>query len=88
MGIGEISPQAQAVDYIALRSPTSGSYHFFLDNVTIRRHDGSIKAVVWASRKDSLKPVFLHCGKWYESWEAVSAVSGIPFSELSIRTVE
>jgi len=87
-GIGEISPLPQAVDYIALRSPNRGMYHFYVDNVVIRRHDGSTKAVVWASRDDSLVLRFGHCGELYNSWESLAEVSGFPFAELTVRTVE
>jgi arylsulfatase A-like enzyme len=87
-GLGEVAPLNQAVDYIALRAKQSGSYHFFLDNVTIRRHDGSIKAIIWASRNDTLRLRYRYCGRMYNTWKAVAEASGFPFSQVSIQVVD
>jgi len=86
-GLGEVAPLNQLVDYIALRATQSGSYHFFLDNVTIRRHDGSTKAVVWASRDDTLHLRYRYCGSMYNTWESVAEVPGFPFSSVSVQAV-
>ncbi len=87
-GIGEVAPLPQVVDYIALRSSQRGSYHFYLDNIVIRRHDGSPKAVIWASRDDTLRLRYRYCGSMYNDWESVAAVSGFPFSEVSVQAVD
>jgi hypothetical protein len=88
VGIGSVAPLGQTVDYIALRSPTSGTYHFFLDNVEIRRADGSLKTVIWASGSDSLRPFYRYDGVRHSRWQSVSAVDGFPFTDLSLRSVE
>jgi hypothetical protein len=88
IGIGNMSPLAQGVDYIALRSPVPGSYHFFLDNVVIRRADGSIKAVVWESSADSRRSFYRYDGARYTDWLTVSTVEGFPFSVLELQSVD
>jgi arylsulfatase B len=87
-GIGEIAPLAQAVDYIALRSSQRGSYHFYLDNIVVLRHDGSTKAVIWASRDDFIPLQYRYCGEIYKSWESVAGVTGFPFSKVSIQAID
>lgn len=87
-GVGEVAPLPQVVDYIALRSATRGTYHFYLDNVAILRHDGSTKAIIWASRDDTLRLRYQYCGTMYENWESVAEVSGFPFSSVSIQPVD
>jgi len=87
-GVGEVAPLPQVVDYIALRSAKRGDYHFYLDNVAIRRHDGSTKAVIWASRDDTLRLRYRYCGSMYNEWESVAEISGFPFSEVSVQAVE
>lgn len=87
-GIGEIAPLAQVVDYIALRSSQQGSYHFYLDNIVVLRHDGSTKAVIWASRDDFIPLQYRYCGEIYKSWESVAGVTGFPFSKVSLQAVD
>jgi arylsulfatase A-like enzyme len=87
-GVGEVAPLPQVVDYIALRSSNSGTYHFYLDNVAILRGDGSTKAVIWASRDDTLGLRYRYCGTMYNEWDSVAEVPGFPFSEVSIRVVD
>ena len=77
--------KAQALDYIALRSPYRGSYHFFVDNVRVLRADGSTKAVVWEQKSDTVKLRFRFRGTTYSSWEEVSTAKNFPFSVLEIR---
>jgi arylsulfatase A-like enzyme len=88
IGIGDRAPTAQTTDYIALRSQESGTYHFFLDNIAILRSDGSSKAEIWASGKDTLPLRFRYCGETYGDWESVAEVAGFPFSELSVRAID
>ncbi len=88
VGIGERAPMSQVTDYIALGSPTSGTTHFLLDNVAILRSDGSPRAVVWESSRDTVRLSFRYCGKNYDDWDSVSAVAGFPFSELSIEVID
>ena len=87
-GIGEVAPLHQTVDYIALRSSQRGSYHFYLDNVAILRHDGSTKAVIWASRDDTLRLRYRYCGTMYNDWESLTEVPGFPFSIVSVQAVD
>jgi hypothetical protein len=88
VGIGSIAPLNQAFDFIALRSSNGGTYHFFLDNVAILRHDGSTKAVIWASRDDSLRLRYRYCGTMYNEWESLAEVPGFPFSIVSVQAVD
>ncbi len=87
-GIGEVAPLPQVVDYIALRSSQRGSYHFYLDNVAILRHDGSTKAVIWASRDDTLRLRYRYCGTMYNDWESLTEVAGFPFSNISVEVAD
>ena len=87
-GIGEVAPLHQTVDYIALRSSQRGSYHFYLDNVAILRHDGSTKAVIWASRDDTRRLRYRYCGTMYNDWESLTEVPGFPFSIVSVQAVD
>jgi len=87
-GIGEVAPLPQVVDYIALRSSQRGGYHFFLDNIAILRHDGSTKAVIWASKGDSVSLLYRYCGEVYNSWESVAEIPGFPFTKLSVRAID
>jgi arylsulfatase A-like enzyme len=88
IGVGSLAPLRQAINYIALRSPTPGTYRFFLDNVVIRRADGSVKAVIWESSADSAPSIYRHGGAQSSDWGTVSTVEGFPFSELTLETVD
>ena len=87
-GVGEVAPLPQVVDYIALRSHDRGTYHFYLDNVAILRHDGSTKAVIWASKNDTLRLRYRYCGTMYNEWESLAEVPGFPFSNVSVQAVD
>jgi hypothetical protein len=88
IGVGSLAPLRQGINFIALRSPTPGTYHFFIDNVAIRRADGSVKVVIWESGADSEQLVYRHRGARTNDWVTVSNAESFPFSELTLQTVE
>jgi hypothetical protein len=88
VGVGSLAPLRSVTNYIVLRSPHPGSYHFYLDNVVIRRADGTVKAVIWESSADSVPLLYSHGGVRHRSWASVSTVDGFPFSEVTLRAVD
>ena len=53
VGIGNNGALGIPVCYIALRSPAPGYIHFYLDNVVLRKNDGTIRSVIWQDHTDT-----------------------------------
>ena len=88
IGIGNMCPQSLVVSYIALQSRRPGRYHFYLDNVVVRRHDGTIRKALWASEEDSDHLIIRHKKKNYNGIQKAVVGSRMPFRSISLETVD
>ena len=88
IGIGNMCPQKLVVSYIALQSSRAGDYHFCMDNVVVRRADGSIRKVLWASKEDSDQLIVRHRKKNYNGVQQALASGKLPFSDISLEVVD
>ncbi len=89
VGMGEIGALPSPVQYIALRNASAGYYHFYIDNVVIRKSDGTIRDVVWSEAADFVSNFqYRYKNAVHYSWQDVSAVSGFPFSAVALTTVD
>jgi len=87
-GMGDRAALPSNVQYIALRNTSAGYYHFYIDNVIMRKADGTIRDVVWSQSSDLLSsPQYRYKNTVYYSWGDVTAVSGFPFSSITMNTV-
>ncbi|MCK4959530.1 MAG: PASTA domain-containing protein, partial [Planctomycetes bacterium] len=88
-GMGCRAALPSPVQYIALRNTSAGYYHFYIDNVIIREADGTIRDVVWDQDGDfDVNLQYRYKGIVYYSWEDVTAISGFPFSNITLNTVD
>ncbi len=82
IGIGNHAALGVFTHYIALRSRTPGAYHFYLDNVVLRKADGTIRARIWQDAKDL-------CEIIYRRADAnITELKGTPFAALELNVVE
>jgi arylsulfatase A-like enzyme len=88
VGVGNMCPHSMVVSYIALQNRNAGYYHFYLDNVVVRRSDGSVRKVIWASKQDSGALIIRHRKKNYGSLADALSSKGFPFGEIEIDTVQ
>jgi arylsulfatase A len=86
VGVGNLCPVSPGTDYIALQSRDPGYYHFYLDNIVIRRNDGGIRAVIWQSSEDTTDPAILYDDKQYHSISRALSSKKFPLSQLTITT--
>jgi arylsulfatase A len=88
VGIGNCSPSTLPVNLIALRSIDAGYYHYYLDNIVIRKNDGGIRSVIWSSKSNFAPLVYRYKGVNYNNLADVKAVAGFPFSDIQITAVD
>ena len=88
VGIGNYCPGTIQVNFVALRSRTAGDYHYYLDNIVIRKRDGGLRSVIWCSESDFASLLFRYKGKNYDSLEKAQAVNGFPLSDIQIGVVK
>ncbi len=88
VGIGNMCPRAMVVSYVALQSRKAGTHHFYLDNVVVRRSDGTIRNVVWASRNDSGPLIVRHRNRNYNKLADALGAKGFPFSAIDITATQ
>ncbi|VGO18971.1 hypothetical protein SCARR_01025 [Pontiella sulfatireligans] len=88
-GVGDIAPSTARPQYIGLFNSSPGTYHFYIDNVVIRRKDGTIRAMVWNNGNDSdPTPSYYYNRVKYNTLAEASAVAGFPFSDISLSTTD
>ncbi|RKY11277.1 MAG: hypothetical protein DRP65_04705 [Planctomycetota bacterium] len=88
VGIGNYSPGTIPVNFIALRSTNAGYYHYYLDNIIIRKNDGGIRSVIWSSKSNFAPLLYRYKGVNYNKLERAQAVDGFPFSDIRITAVD
>jgi arylsulfatase A-like enzyme len=87
VGIGNYCPGTLPVNLIALQSRTPGTYHYYLDNIVVRRKDGGIRAVIWKSEPDFAPLLYRYKNRNYHSLAEARKISGFPFSDIQIGMV-
>ena len=87
IGIGNYCPGTLPVNFIALRSTTAGYYHYYLDNIIIRKNDGAIRSVIWSSSSNFAPLLYRYKGVNYHNLDKTLAVEGFPFSDIRITAI-
>ncbi|MFC1761414.1 sulfatase [Planctomycetota bacterium] len=86
VGIGNYCPGTVPVNFIALRSKTPGTYHYYLDNMIIRKKDGSIRSIIWQSNADFAPLLYRYKNMNHSHLEKAQAVNGFAFTDIQITT--
>ena len=86
VGIGNYCPGTLPVNFIALRSPVEGYYHYYFDNIIIRKNDGQIRSVIWTSDKNFAPLLYRYKGVNYSDLKRAQATANFPFSDIQITT--
>jgi hypothetical protein len=84
VGVGNYCPGTIPVNIITLMSRKAGRYHFYLDNIIIRKKDGGVRSVIWQSEKNFAPIIYRYKGVNHRKLEKAKAVKGFPFSDISI----
>ena len=63
------------------------AYHYYLDNIVIRKNDGEIRSVIWSSKSNFAPLLYRYKGVNYNNLKKAQAVSGFPFSDIQINAV-
>lgn len=87
VGVGNLCPGKSGTNYLALQSRDVGYCHFYLDNIIIRKNDGSIRMVIWQSAVDSQNATIIYANKKYNSVASALATANFPLSKLKIETI-
>ena len=89
VGAGEISPSNSKPVYIGLFNNAQGNYHFYLDNVVIRKKDGGIRAKIWDDESDTKNLTFYYKSKKYTSLSDVAAKNNdLKFSAIKLSVAQ
>ena len=86
-GIGNMCPRGMPVSYVALQSPKAGKARFYLDNVVVRRSDGTIRNVVWASREDLGPPIVRYRNRNHNTVADALGVKDFPLTAIEFAAV-
>lgn len=88
-GMGEIAPNPAYACHIALHNPSTGNYHFYIDNVVIRRNDGTIRGVTFSDASDwSTTRYYNRSGANNVSSLADAYPDGSPYSSIALSVAD
>ena len=87
VGIGNYCPGTIPVNYIALQHKQPATYHYYLDNVVVRKKDGGIRSVIWQSEKNFAPIIYRYKKQNHNSFEKARAVDGFPFESISVSVL-
>lgn len=88
VGVGTTCPGDGPINYLVLKDNSPGYYHFYLDNVMVRKQDGSVRSAVWESQDDTTPIIYRYRNINHDSWEKASAQPGFPFDSVSIKAID
>jgi len=87
-GMGEVAPNTAYANFVALHNQNPGDYHFYVDNVVVRKPDGTVRAVVWSSDADTRSTLwYIYNKTTYTTLGAFLAVSGVPYNAIALNSV-
>ena len=86
IGVGNLCPSPTTVNFIVLQDSTPGYYHFYIDNVVVRKSNGTIRVVIWKSKKDFEPILYRYNEVNYQSFNKAKMNKEFPFEKLIIRT--
>jgi len=86
VGVGNLCPGGIPVNLIALTSKKPGYYHYYLDNIVLRKADGTVRAVLWESKKDFSPITYIHKNRRERSLQKFEATKGFAFEDVEVRT--
>lgn len=84
VGTGTICPGTSTVNYIVFRNGNPGYYHFYLDNIVIRKSDGSVRTVIWQQGADAIPIIYRFKNVNHNSLSDAKKVSDFPFSDIQL----
>ena len=84
VGIGNNGALGIPVCYVALRSPEAGYTHFYLDNVVLRKNDGTVRSVIWEDHGDTKPLIYRYRNTNYNQLSEALNVPGFPFSDIKL----
>jgi len=84
IGIGNNGALGIPVCYVALRSPDPGYTHFYLDNVVLRKNDGTVRSVIWKDRSDTRPLIYRYRNINYNHLSDALDIPGFPFSDIQL----
>jgi len=88
LGIGVNCPGVTLIHYLVMRHGKSGYYHFYIDNVVVRKSDGTIRTVLWQSSDDTTPLIYCYNRKRHHNLKQALAAPDIPFKDIKIEAVE
>ena len=86
VGVGNYCPGTLPVNFIALQSPVAGYYHYYFDNIVIRKNDGHIRSVIWTSDADFAPLLFRYKGVNHNNLKKAQETADFPFGKIEITT--
>lgn len=88
-GIGEVAAVLSLNEtFIGLLSPDPGTYHFYVDNVVIRKPDGTVRAVCWNSDNDTRGTLYYTLDHTEYLQNSLLSRPGIAFSSISASAID
>ena len=87
-GMGEIAANSSYASFIALHNPSPGYYHFYIDNMTIRKEDGSLRGVTWDNDSDYRGAWYYVGGTKYTSLSSYLSSPNCPYTGIGMNTVD
>lgn len=84
VGYGSKCPNAAYRNNIVFLEGDTGYYHFYVDNIVLRKSDGSIRSVLWRSESDIAVLRFVYDFQNSKNISDMLEIEGFPFSDIQV----
>jgi arylsulfatase A-like enzyme len=84
IGYGSQCPLRGYRNDIVFLDGETGYYHFYVDNVVLRKSDGSIRSVLWKSESDVAVIRFIYDHQNSTKLSEIQKLEGFPFSDIQV----
>ncbi len=84
VGYGSKCPNAAYRNNIVFLEGDTGYYHFYVDNIVLRKSDGSIRSVLWQSESDIAVLRYVYNFQDSKNLSDMQELEGFPFRDIQV----
>jgi hypothetical protein len=86
--VGNLAPGIIPVNHLVIGYPAPGKIKVYLDNIVIRKKDGSLRKNIWSSKGDDINLIYRYKKTNYPNWAKAKQAKGFPLKSFQLEAVD